>query len=126
MELIFESTKKFEKELAQFQNKEKKKIIEKINSICSLLETKRQNFFKRVYKPLMIKLLNQQDSSLYTLRINKDIRVVLTVDDDPIFDQIIISLLHVVRHDAIKNVYQGIAESLYQYQIDSISDNGNK
>ncbi len=82
--------------MSKFRNKEKARVIEKLNFYCSLLKEKPHEFFKNAYRPLKINLENEQISSLYTIRINKDIRVILTVDDDPIFEQTIITLLHVV------------------------------
>ena len=126
MELIFDSTKKFEKEISKFQGKDKSRIIEKINTYCSLLQERPQDFYKQAYKPLIVNLQGEQAASLYTLKINRDIRVILTVDDDPIFDQTIITLLHVVRHSSLEKVFKGIAESLYQNHIASITHRGNK
>jgi mRNA-degrading endonuclease RelE of RelBE toxin-antitoxin system len=116
MELLFESTKNFEKELSKFPDSNKKKIVEKLNNHCALLESdERSPFFKKAYRPINFK--GSTDSTLYALKLDRDIRVILTVDDDPIFEQIIITLLHVVRHSSLDKVFKGIAESLYQKRL---------
>jgi len=116
MELLFESTKSFEKELSKFSGSTKNKIVEKLNCYCSLLESEDKSlFYKNAYQPIRFK--GRSDSSLYALKIDRDIRIILTVDEDPIFEQIIITLLHVVRHSSLDKVFKGIAESLYQQRL---------
>jgi mRNA-degrading endonuclease RelE of RelBE toxin-antitoxin system len=117
MDILFESTNKFEKELKKFPPKEKNLIGRKINYYCTLLRDNPEQFYKNAYKPFHIKLLNEYESSLYALKINKDIRVILTVDEDPLFEQVIFTLLHVVRHSSLEKTYRSIAESLYQRNI---------
>jgi len=70
-------------------------------------------------------LTGDDESSLYALRVNKDIRIILTVDDDPLFDQILITLLHVVRHSNLNKVFNGIAESIYQNTLNAGSAKGD-
>ncbi|HIF5693432.1 hypothetical protein [Vibrio parahaemolyticus] len=115
MELLFESTKNFEKEISKFPNETKEKIIYKLNYYCSLLESDTSEFYKNVYQP--IKFKGSSESSLYTLKVDRDIRIILTVDEDPIFEQVIITLLHVVRHSSLEKTFKSIAESLYQKHL---------
>jgi len=127
MDLLFESSKTFEKELSKFPPKERSLIVDKINKYCSVLETENMKaFFTKAYQPTKIKLHGEMESSLYTLRINKDIRVILTVDDDPLFNQTIITLLHVVRHSSLEKTFRGIAEALYQKSLNSSPDKGGE
>ena len=58
--------------------------------------------------------MNGYESSLYVLRVSQKLRVILAVDEDPIFDQVIFTLYRVVKRDNLDKEYQGIAESLYQ------------
>lgn len=99
MELLFESTNKFEKDLNQFDDQEKGKIVKKLNEQCASLKDGLDTFYKKVVRPLKIKLNNGLEPSLYCLKVNRDVRIIITVDDDPLFDQIIITLMRVVRHN---------------------------
>ena len=45
--------------------------------------------------------------------------MILTVDDDPIFGQIIITLMKLVRHSDIEKGYKSVMESLYQNRLNS-------
>lgn len=120
MELLFESTKSFEKELSKFQAKDKKSIIKKINMYCSLLGNEdKSEFYKNTSQPFKAMLKQNDSSTLYVLRVGHDIRVVLTVDDDPIFNQIIITLMRVIRHSDMDKAYKGVMESLYQEKLNS-------
>jgi hypothetical protein len=123
MELLFESTDKFEKDLNQFNDQEKSQIVEELNCRCATLKNGFKTFYKQVVRPLKIKLNNGFESSLYSLQVNREVRVILTVDDDPLFEQIIITLMRVVRHKDLKKTFRGIAESLYHGYINSISRN---
>ncbi|AUB34373.1 hypothetical protein COO91_00193 [Nostoc flagelliforme CCNUN1] len=38
----------------------------------------------------------------------------MTVDEDPIFGQVIFTLFRVVKHDDLDKAYKSVAESLYQ------------
>lgn len=123
MELLFESTDKFEKDLNKFSEREKSQIVEKLNCQCATLRNGFKDFYKLAGRPLKISLNNGFKSSLYSLKVNRDVKVILTVDDDPLFEQIIITLMRVVRHRDLKKAFRGIAESLYQKNINSISGN---
>jgi hypothetical protein len=121
MELVFESTKKFEKDLDSFQVRDRTRIISKINLFCSGLAVGNASaFHSHAFRPMRIALSSGVQPTLYTIRISADIRVILTVDDDPIFDQTIITLLRAVRHKSLARAYRGVAESLYQSDIKSI------
>lgn len=114
MELVIDSTKKFEKDLEAFSETEKPLIIEKMNQYFQMLSTDKASFYRRLYQVKKLRLINQYDSSLYTLKINHKIRLILTIDEDPIFDQTIITLFRVVKHSDISKAYDSVAESLYQ------------
>jgi mRNA-degrading endonuclease RelE of RelBE toxin-antitoxin system len=117
MTIRFESTKKFEKELGKFPREEKARIVQKLNQYSQLLEQKTGDFYKHAYQPVKLKLAGDNESSLYALRVDREIRIIMTVDEDPLFEQTLITLLHVVRHSELDKVFKGIAESIYQNKL---------
>ncbi len=121
MELLFESTDNFEKDLNQFNDQEKHQIVAELNHRCATLTNGFKAFYRRAVRPLKIKLKNGFEPSLYSLQVNRNVRVILTVDEDPLFEQIIITLMRVVRHQDLETAFRGIAESLYHGYIHSIS-----
>jgi mRNA-degrading endonuclease RelE of RelBE toxin-antitoxin system len=119
MTIRFESTKKFEKELSKFPSKEKDRIALKLNKYSQFLESEPEFFYKHAYQPIKLKLADDNESSLYALRVDRDIRIIMTVDDDPLFDRTLITLLHVVRHSHLNEVFKSIAKSIYQKNLNS-------
>ncbi len=48
------------------------------------------------------------------LKVSQKLRVILTVDEDPIFGQIIFTLFRAIQHQDLNKAYNSVAESLYQ------------
>jgi mRNA-degrading endonuclease RelE of RelBE toxin-antitoxin system len=114
MDLLFESTKKFEQDLEQFNKTDKSTIIKQINQSFEILLTDKSLFYQNTNQLKKIKVVKNYDSSLYSLRIDKKIRVIFTIDEDPIFDRTLITLFRVVNAEDASQAYISIAKSLYQ------------
>lgn len=71
-------------------------------------------FYQNTNQFRKIKVAKDYDSSLYSLRIDKKIRVIFTIDEDPIFDRTLITLFRVVNAEDASKVYISVAKSLYQ------------
>ncbi|BAB72393.1 hypothetical protein ACN23B_02160 [Anabaena sp. FACHB-709] len=113
MEILIESTKEFEHDLNKFNNKEKFKIIKKLNRYVELLSKNKKLLENQAFRLKDIKLDADYESSLYALIIDKDVRLIITIDDDPIFDVTVITLFRVVHTEDASKAYNSIAESLY-------------
>lgn len=114
MEILIESTKEFEQDLERFNNKNKFKIVKKLNRYVELLSKHKNLLENQAFKLKDIKLSADYESSLYALIIDKDIRLIITIDDDPIFDATVITLFRVVQTEDAAKAYASVAESLYQ------------
>ncbi|MGV0026798.1 hypothetical protein [Phormidesmis priestleyi] len=115
MDVLIESTKDFEKDLAGLSDIEKAAAIQKINDRASLFSTQRTDAYHQLRRlPLPSPLNNGYESSLYTLRISQNLSIVLAVDEDPIFEQVIFTLFRAVKPDDLDRAYQDVAEFLYQ------------
>ena len=114
MDILIESTKEFEKDIAILNEDEKAAVIQKINYCASIFPTHKADVYRKLRRLPLPSALNGYDSSLYTLRIYQKLRVVLAVDEDPIFGQAIFTLFRAVQHDELDKAYKGVAESLYQ------------
>ena len=117
MNLLFESTKQYEKDLRKFSPSARDGIIARLNQRCGFLLSNKARFGEYAYKPHVLQLTGGLDSSLQVLRINPALRVILTVDDDPIFDQIIVTLWRMVQHDDLTKAFNAVAQSLYQHSM---------
>lgn len=121
MELIYQSTKSFEKDLRTLGASDKNLVIKRVNELAMLYKANRKSFYSRTYRPVRIKLLYGYDSSLYSMRINQKLRLIFAVDEDPLFDQIIFTLFRIAKHPGeLKKIFSSVAESLYQSQLDEL------
>jgi Txe/YoeB family toxin of Txe-Axe toxin-antitoxin module len=114
MDVLIESTRDFEQDLEQFSNTEKFKIIKKLNQYVELLSTDKNLFYQHSAQLRNIRLNENYDSSIYSLKINENMRIILTIDDDPIFERTLITLFRVVKAEDAPAAYNSVAETLYQ------------
>ncbi len=114
MDVLIESTRSFEKDFGGLSNDEKAITAKRINDCASLFPTQKVYIYRKLRRLPLLSGLNGYESSLYTLKVSQKLRVVLAVDEDPIFGQVIFTLFRVVKLDDLDKAYQGIAESLYQ------------
>jgi mRNA-degrading endonuclease RelE of RelBE toxin-antitoxin system len=124
MNVLFQATKKFEKDLQDLPGDDAQLVISHLNRNCSLLKQDQAAFYRTVNKPMAVQLKEGMDSTLYSMSVGHDLRILLAVDEDPLFDQTIFTLLRLVRHKDLSKAYKGIAESLYQSTLISCSDGG--
>jgi hypothetical protein len=85
-----------------------------INDCASLFPRQKANVYRRLRRLPLELGLNGYKTSLYTLKVSQKLRVVLAVDEDPVFGQVIFTLYRVVEHNDLDKAYKGVAESLYQ------------
>jgi chromosome segregation ATPase len=113
----FRSVAAFERDLEGIDGQERQHIIDAINAKCPLWLKDRRNAEKEFLRPYLFRLRRGLESSLYEIPAGKARRVILAVDADPIFGQVIVTLLRVVTKDARKAAYEELAELLYPGQV---------
>ncbi|MEA5621291.1 hypothetical protein VB711_26150 [Cronbergia sp. UHCC 0137] len=114
MDILIESTKNFENDLEKFTDTEKFKIIKEMNRYFELLSADNDLLYKNSEQLRNIKLNHFYDSTIYSLKINDEQRIILTIDDDPIFGCILITLFRMVNIEDAQKAYNAIAEFIYQ------------
>jgi len=114
VDILIESTQEFEKDISLLNEDQKATVIEKINYCASVFPTQKSDVYRKLRRLPLPSEMNGYESSLYTLRVSQKLRVVLAVDEDPIFGQAIFTLFRAVQHDELDKAYKGVAESLYQ------------
>lgn len=115
MDILFNSTEAFEKDIQRFDSSVRKRIAYRINEVAQAFIKNRRTFAQIARKPYKIKLNNGFKSSLYSVKLDEpDIRIILTIEDDPIFDQGIVTLMRVVNRGNLREAYSASAMSLYQ------------
>jgi mRNA-degrading endonuclease RelE of RelBE toxin-antitoxin system len=106
VDIVIESTRRFEKDLDKLGKDEKAIAVKKINDCASLFPTQKIHFYRKLHRLPLLSGLNGYESSLYTLKVSQKLRVILAVDEDPIFGQVIFTLFRVVRLiKALLNLY---------------------
>jgi mRNA-degrading endonuclease RelE of RelBE toxin-antitoxin system len=124
MEIKFDITRPFEKDLKRLGAREKDRVIVAIDRYAAIFDAALDVSTQHIYRPHKINMPDGLESSLYVLRVSAQIRVILTIEEDPLFDQKIITLFRVVKHDDMERAFNSIAESLYQQLRPRESDNG--
>lgn len=116
MDVRIDISKGFDKDLGRFSSQEQFVVKNKLNYLIDVIKsgTSSNQLLYRLHK---IQLIGNLESSLYILKVNKDIRIILTSESDPLFDEHILTLLKIVRHGDLDKSFKSITESLYQSLI---------
>lgn len=112
--LIIEMTDDCEKKFCSFLEKEQDEIIEKTEYFGELYMKDRAEFFRNASQPVFFRLNDKFDSSLYYFRINNELKIIASVDEDPIFESVTITLLSVFRDSGIEKNFRTAAQSFYR------------
>jgi mRNA-degrading endonuclease YafQ of YafQ-DinJ toxin-antitoxin module len=112
MEYEINSTKQFEKDMLRFSEEEKVKIINKINNLITYkMENRRIDNYIHKFKNINLKY-NLKDS-LYVFKINLNIRAIISIENDPLFNKNRITLYRIARHDEFDASAKSVINSLY-------------
>ena len=121
MDLVFESTDIFEQEINLLDNQQRSLIIETINSFFNLLLSNPEDFYRQIEQPLNFSLDNDYESSLYLFKVNENLTFIFSIDEDPIFERIIITLFRLVSANEGEKVYGEVGDLLYHDFLSSES-----
>ena len=97
MNILIESTNNFEKDLKELTQSEQNIITNKINDYVNLFTAQKSFVDRNLHHLSLPSNLSEYESSLYTLRISSKLRLILAIDEDPIFEQIIFTLFRAVE-----------------------------
>ena len=114
MEIIIESTQRFENSLAQLNQESKQSVIEKINDCTQQFSKDKMRVNKNLEQLKFLPLPNNYQSSLYVLTLSSNLRVILTIDEDPIFSQTIFTLFDIVEPQYLEKSHKEIAADIYR------------
>jgi len=115
MDVVIDSTSRFEQDISSMSKDQKDLTIQKINDCAALFPEHKSNAYRKLRRlPFLPLNISGYDSSLYTMRISPELRIILTVDEDPIFGQMIFTLFRIANRNDFNKAYQGVVESLYK------------
>ena len=112
-----QTTPEFRNDLNRLNSEDRALVAAALRRSYDLLRNKRGSFFARAKRPQAIQLKGGFSSSLYSLRVGRDIRLIVTVDEDPVFAQTLVTLFRAVHHNELDRAYRSVASGLYRNQI---------
>jgi len=112
-----QTTPEFRDDLHRLNSDERARVAVALRRSYDLLRNSRSGFFARAKRPQAIQLKGGFSSSLYSLPVGRDIRLIVAVDEDPVFAQTLVTLFRAVHHDELDRAYRSVASVLYRGQI---------
>jgi mRNA-degrading endonuclease RelE of RelBE toxin-antitoxin system len=113
-----QTTPEFRNDLNRLSSEDRARVAVALRRSYDLLRNNRGSFFARAKRPQAIQLKGGFSSSLYSLRVGQDIRLIAAVDEDPVFAQTLITLFRAVHHNELDRAYRSVASGLYRNQIE--------
>jgi mRNA-degrading endonuclease RelE of RelBE toxin-antitoxin system len=118
LEVVIEVDRRFERDFKRLPPGDGRRLQEKVDYLANLLLTDRPTFFRHARRIRVKDVGAGLESSLHSIRVTPDLRLIATIDDDPVFEQTIITLLRVVSKKDEQTAFLGMMESLYQGPLD--------
>ncbi|GAB4305019.1 MAG: hypothetical protein Fur0025_46980 [Oscillatoriaceae cyanobacterium] len=118
MDVLIESTKKFEDDLSKLSDQHQNQVVQIINQLADFakegLHYNPQNENQNIMPISIIheELRDEWDYLLYETSMDMGLRIILSIDEDPIFDQIILTFFRIVHNDELQIAVQGLVKSL--------------
>jgi hypothetical protein len=111
LELVFEDTEAFQSDWQGYAAADQGPLATALNDCCQCLLYDPAEFERRV-ESIRPQLVNGMDASLFVLSVG-EIRILFTVDEDPVFEQLRVTLLRVVNVDQFDAARVSVTQSLY-------------
>ncbi|TVU54917.1 MAG: hypothetical protein EA414_04335 [Arthrospira sp. PLM2.Bin9] len=118
MDLVFESTDEFNQDLAKFSQEEQSIILKEVENSIPLLLTNFRLRNRRLHQFCQFPIKNNYGSSLYSFIVNYYLRVILTIDEDPLFNRLSITLFKAIESRHAPTAYRQVGNSIYEKIID--------
>ena len=112
--LLFNTTEDFETDLSNFDQLARERIAERVNLVAGEWIHDKKAFARSARQPFAITLDDGYESSLYAVEVGPKIVALLTIEDDPIFGQIVVTLLRVVESAQLDAIVKTSVETLYR------------
>ena len=112
MDLVFQDTESFQEGWKLLDSALQGRLATELNDCCQLLLYDSADFH-RLVENIEQPLPEGLNASLYVLPVDAW-RIVFTMDEDPVFEQIIVTLLRVVSVDDLEGALTSLARVLYR------------
>jgi hypothetical protein len=99
--------------MTHLSSDQREKISKQINVVSQSLLNGKTAFNENSSIPYIFNLKGGLDSSLFLIRVDQDYRIVASVDEDPIFDKISLTLFRIVDKNNAEKTYREVGEDIY-------------
>ena len=114
MERQFDITAEFDSDLRQLSAADRSLITRSLDHWSGLIEASSADIPSQVlFQPAVVASLKDVESSLYGMRVGERLRLVLTVEHDPLFEQDVWTLIRAVPKAQFDAALQATADLLY-------------
>jgi|GEM_PF-2724049 len=112
MRAIIESQDSFRQDIRTLSEKEQNRVMNCITELPESFQEDESAFYaSRLNRPKKIRVGDEYELSLYVLEVDNGINVLLTFDEDPIFEKLHITLYKMVQQN-VTDAYLSVAELL--------------
>ena len=112
LELVFHDTEAFVSDFHALPSDQRAQVATELNDCCQLLLYDPVEFQRRVghVRP---RLAEGIDASMVILTVSAELNVVFTVDEDPVFEQLAVTLLRVIPEHELATATDDLTRALY-------------
>lgn len=114
MKLNVSNKAPFTKKVQLLPDAERGKINKLVSKLAASFQNGKSFFDKTVYQPYRFPLKNNLESSLYASKVSPDLRLIFSIDEDPIFNQLQITLFDLTDKNKEEERFKKIGEALYK------------
>lgn len=114
MKLNVSNTRLFKKKLGLLSEAEQARLNGLIHRLAGSYQNGKAYFNKTVSQPYAFQLKNNLESSLYSSKISPALRLIFSVDEDPLFGRLDITLFDLTDKSKEETRFRKIGENLYK------------
>ncbi|HNY66542.1 MAG TPA: hypothetical protein PKM41_13990 [Deltaproteobacteria bacterium] len=118
MELLVRSSASFEEDLSAIDGHTRSALVDRLNGLLADCLCNREGFCSLLLSPEDLRLKHGLCSSLSLLPLEKGLSAILTLDEDPVFDQVVVTLIRLVQESDASKVFGEVLRSLHCDLID--------
>jgi len=114
LEVDIQTKKTFLKDLERLGSVDQTRVEATVAKFTESLRSQGQEQRAGLTQPHRLRVQDDWNLSLYSLRANRYLRILLTLDNDPVFGRMIVQFLRVVHHDHLGSAFKALGESIAQ------------
>ena len=114
MRLEFDITQTFSDDMERLPKAQRKRVEDRINLVSKSLLNGQTEFKENSSIPYIFNLKGGLESSLYLVKADQKNRMVVAVDEDPVFDKISLTFFRLVDKSNAEEIYKEVGENIYK------------